>query len=179
MNLSSLQAIVNRANASNIANTNALQVQTSAATTQPGSDKDSYDSQLKEVAKKYDITHITAQEAEQMAYELNDKGLIDVGDFAVLAAIPHFIAKNDETTMQSVGPDGCINLLNYWKDTIVPSFAHSGLELFDKLIADRQEAGLQTQGSLPTTYREAIDTSTRDYRRVGTLLESLAGIRQG
>ncbi len=185
MDLSALQRVLNTATANSIAKTSAVQVQSAAETTQTEPSKDSYDSQLQEIAKKYDVTHMTAQQVEQMAYELNEKGLISIGDFAGLAYTPYLMAEGDEATMQAVGADGCINLLNYWKGTITPSFAASGMELFNKLLADRQEtvgnsktasanSTTVAQSSLPATYRIAIDSSTRDYQRVGTLLEALA-----
>ncbi len=185
MDLSALQRVLNTATANSIAKTSAVQVQSATETTQTEPGKDSYDSQLQEISKKYDVTHMTAQQVEQMAYELNEKGLISGGDFAVLAYTPYLMAEGDEATMQAVGADGSINLLNYWKGTITPSFAASGMELFNKLVADRQEtvgnsktasanSTTVAQSSLPTTYRIAIDSSTRDYQRVGTLLEALA-----
>lgn len=183
MDLSALQRVINTATANSIAKTSAVQAQNATETTQTEPGKDSYDSQLQEIAKKYDVTHMTAQQVEQMAYELNEKGLISGGDFAVLAYTPYLMAEGDEATMQSVGADGCINLLNYWKGTITPSFAASGLELFNKLVADRQQVdtgvagttdSITPQASLPVTYRDAIDITTMNPQRVSILLEALA-----
>ena len=173
MNLSELQTIVSTANANSVAKTNTSQAQTSANTTQTEPGKDSYDSQLQEIAKKYDVTHMTLKQVAQMAYELNDKGLIDIGDFAVLARIGE-CGESDNNVLQIMQSDGTISLPTYWKEYISSvNPGDKGLDLFNTLFADRQEtvgnsktasanSTTVAQSSLPTTYRIAIDSSTRD-----------------
>lgn len=183
MNISSIQQLTSTAATGSVASSSKLKSPSDAETAQSGVKADEYTSSLSEIATKYDVTHMTAQQVSDLANELNAKGLISIGDFAGLALVPYLMNGSDVGASTAMGADGAINLSTYWKNVTPDDQEASGLKLFASLTENRKKtagSGNSTTAQpsvdiqrAAASYMDAIKKSTADPKQVANLLDAL------
>ena len=174
MDISALQSMIGTASARSISSSPAQQSTTVTASTQ--SSKDVYESKLAEIASKYDVKHMTADQVGSMAQELKDNGLISTPDFLRMSLLPYLMKDGDVGAKTAMTKDGTVDLKSYWDIVSVnPSDADSGQKLFDALMKSKDEKASQSsiKNKAVASYADAINNSSFDANRVANVLNAL------
>jgi hypothetical protein len=176
MDISAIQSMQNVFAANGISNTASSRLWSDTEMVQPPATKEKYSSKLSEIAAKYDVKHMTADQVGVMALELRDNGLISTNDFLSMALVPYLMKDGDEGAKAAMDKSGAIDLTSYWDIVSVkPSDADSGQKLFDELMKSRSEAAksaAETQAA--AVYANAIKTTSYDAARIATVVDALA-----
>ena len=174
MDISALQSMISTASARSISSSPAQQSTTVTASTQ--SSKDVYESKLAEIASKYDVKHMTADQVGSMAQELKDNGLISTPDFLRLSLLPYLMKDGDGGAKAAMTKEGTVDLKSYWDIVSVkPSDADSGQKLFDALMKSKDENASQSsiKNKAVASYADAINNSSFDANRIANVLNAL------
>ena len=174
MDISALQSMISAASARSISSSPAQQSTTVTASTQ--SSKDVYESKLAEIASKYDVKRMTADQVGSMAQELKDNGLISTPDFLSMSLLPYLMKDGDGGAKAAMAKDGTIDLRSYWNiKSVKPSDADTGQKLFDALMNSKDKTTSQRsiKNQAGASYADAIDKSTFDANRVANVLNAL------
>jgi len=190
MDVAALQSLGSTAVAKSISNGNLVQSGADTKAALLNDAKDVYTSKLTEIAAKYDVKHMPANQVAEMAQELRDKGLISTPDFLRMSLLPYLMKEGDAGAGAATAADGSVDLIKYWNIvSVTPADAESGLKLFDTLLSDRKDnadsgntaANEQSPISVQIaakSYSDAIAKSTADPQNVMKVLEALASHSQ-
>lgn len=178
MDVAALQSLVSSVTVGNISNNARVQSGTDTVAAQLTEAKDVYTSKLAEIAAKYDVKHMSANQVGDMAQELRDKGLISTPDFLSMSLLPHLMANGDAGAKAAMAADGTVDLIKYWNiKSVKPSDAESGLNLFDTLTSKRNDKTDGTASAVKvaaSSYADAISKTTADSQSVVNVLNALA-----
>lgn len=176
MDISALQSMISTASAKGVSNSTGTQPGIDTVTNSLTEAKDAYSSKLSEIASKYDVKHMTADQVGTMAQELRDNGLISTPDFLSMSLLPYLMKGGDGGAKAAMAIDGTIDLRSYWDiKSVKPSDADSGQKLFDALMKSKDEKASQSsiKNKAVASYADAINNSSFDANRVANVLNAL------
>lgn len=181
MDITALQSMVNVTPTKDISNSAGTRPWADPATIKPPETKEQYASKLSEIASKYDVKHMTADQVGSMAQELHDNGLISTPDFLSMALLPYLMKDGDVGARTAMAKDGTIDLRSYWEiKSVKPSDADTGQKLFDALMSSKDKKASQSSinNQAVASYTDTINKSSFDANRVTNVLDALAAHSQ-
>lgn len=176
MDISALQSMISTASAKGVSNSTGPQPGMDTVTNSLTEAKDVYSSKLSEIASKYDVKRMTADQVGSMAQELKDNGLISTPDFLRLSLLPYLMKDGDVGAKAAMTKEGTVDLKSYWDIVSVkPSDADSGHKLFDALMNSKNEKTSQSsiKNQAVASYADAINKSSFDANQVANVLNAL------